>query len=545
MQETGRQSAGNAPQATKTRPWSGLSARLLWLTFVFVTLAEILIFLPSIANMRLNWLSDRLNTAAAASVVVDGLKDVVLPKPVRDHTLMATDTKAIVLTKDGMRHLIAMADMPPTVDYQYNLDDVSLPRAIYDAFDELLFGGDRVIRVFCPINKTGMKIEVVMADTNLRAAMITYSRNVLLISMVISLISAGLIFMAINRIMIRPIRRLTNSIERFSQHPEEADSIFEPGKGADELAAAGRHLQRMQKELQKTLRQQKNLAELGLAVSKINHDMRNILASAQLISDRLGDTEDPMVKRLAPKLLRTIDRAVSYSDSVLSFGRASEAEPKRRLVRLKMVVQDVLDVLTGIGAEGGIGFDIRVPDDLTVDADPDQLFRVIHNLVRNAVQALMNEPDDEAVIKQVTVSAYRTGSVVSISVDDTGPGMPQKARENLFKAFRGSTRSGGTGLGLAIARELVLAHGGTIALVEKAQPARSSASKYPTAPSPSTASAASPRRARPIPPPDRKTHLTQIFSDFRLHSDKQRFRRAPHRRFDKKRRAARTRSSAG
>ncbi|MCD2179773.1 sensor histidine kinase [Rhizobium sp. C1] len=470
MQETGRQSAGNAPQATKTRPWSGLSARLLWLTFVFVTLAEILIFLPSIANMRLNWLSDRLNTAAAASVVVDGLKDVVLPKPVRDHTLMATDTKAIVLTKDGMRHLIAMADMPPTVDYQYNLDDVSLPRAIYDAFDELLFGGDRVIRVFCPINKTGMKIEVVMADTNLRAAMITYSRNVLLISMVISLISAGLIFMAINRIMIRPIRRLTNSIERFSQHPEEADSIFEPGKGADELAAAGRHLQRMQKELQKTLRQQKNLAELGLAVSKINHDMRNILASAQLISDRLGDTEDPMVKRLAPKLLRTIDRAVSYSDSVLSFGRASEAEPKRRLVRLKMVVQDVLDVLTGIGAEGGIGFDIRVPDDLTVDADPDQLFRVIHNLVRNAVQALMNEPDDEAVIKQVTVSAYRTGSVVSISVDDTGPGMPQKARENLFKAFRGSTRSGGTGLGLAIARELVLAHGGTIALVEKAQP---------------------------------------------------------------------------
>ncbi len=470
MQETGRQSAGNAPQATKTRPWSGLSARLLWLTFVFVTLAEILIFLPSIANMRLNWLSDRLNTAAAASVVVDGLKDVVLPKPVRDHTLMATDTKAIVLTKDGMRHLIAMADMPPTVDYQYNLDDVSLPRAIYDAFDELLFGGDRVIRVFCPINKTGMKIEVVMADTNLRAAMITYSRNVLLISMVISLISAGLIFMAINRIMIRPIRRLTNSIERFSQHPEEADSIFEPGKGADELAAAGRHLQRMQKELQKTLRQQKNLAELGLAVSKINHDMRNILASAQLISDRLGDTEDPMVKRLAPKLLRTIDRAVSYSDSVLSFGRASEAEPKRRLVRLKMVVQDVLDVLTVIGAEGGIGFDIRVPDDLTVDADPDQLFRVIHNLVRNAVQALMNEPDDEAVIKQVTVSAYRTGSVVSISVDDTGPGMPQKARENLFKAFRGSTRSGGTGLGLAIARELVLAHGGTIALVEKAQP---------------------------------------------------------------------------
>jgi signal transduction histidine kinase len=468
--ENGQVETAGPLREARLRPWGGLSGRLLWMTFVFVMLAEILIFLPSVANMRINWLTDRLNTAAAASVVVDGLKDVVLPKPVRDDTLMATDTKAIVLTKDGMRHLIAVDDMPPSVDYQYNLATVSLPMSIYDAFDELLFGGNRIIRVFCPINKSDMTIEVVMADASQRAAMIAYSRNVLVISLIISLITASLIFMAINRIMIRPIRRITTSIERFSDHPEDAESIYAPGSGTDELAVAGRHLEKMQKELQKTLRQQKNLAELGLAVSKINHDMRNILASAQLISDRLGDTEDPMVKRLAPKLLRTIDRAVSYSDSVLSFGKASEAEPKRRLLRLKTVVQDVCDVLTGIGAESGIEFDIRVPDDLTVDADPDQLFRVIHNLCRNAVQALMQEPEDEAVIRQVTVSAYRTGSVVSISVDDTGPGMPQKARENLFKAFRGSARSGGTGLGLAIARELVLAHGGTIALVEKAQP---------------------------------------------------------------------------
>lgn len=474
VQGEGPGSREGAPKARRLRPWhrlrGGLSARLLWLTFAFVMLAEVLIFLPSIANMRVNWLSNRLNTAAAASIVVDGLKNVVLPQPVRDDTLMATGTKAIVLTKDGMRHLIAATDMPPMVSYQYDLAEMSPLQLIYDAFDELLFGGDRVIRVYSPINGSNMMIEVVMEDASLRAAMIAYSQNVFFISLIISLITAGLIFMAINRMMIRPIRRITTSIERFAEHPEATSSIYQPGTGTDELALAGRHLETMQKELQKTLRQQKNLAELGLAVSKINHDMRNILASAQLISDRLGDTEDPMVKRLAPKLLRTIDRAVSYSDSVLSFGKASEAEPKRRLLRLRTVVQDVCDVLIGVGGDPGIEFDIRIADDLTVDADPDQLFRVIHNLCRNAVQALMNEPDDEAIIRQVTVSAYRTGAVVSISVDDTGPGMPQKARENLFKAFRGSARSGGTGLGLAIARELVLAHGGTIALVEKAQP---------------------------------------------------------------------------
>ena len=448
----------------------GLSARLLRLAFVFVMLAEVLIYVPSISTMRLNWLSDRLNTAAAASVVVNGLKNVVLPAPVRDDTLMATGTRAIVLTKDGMRHLIATADMPPTVDMQYNVADMHPLSAIYDAFDELIFGGNRIIRVYGPVADSGMTIEVVMTDTSLRDAMIAYSRSVLVISLMISLFSATLIFIAINRIMIRPIRRITTSMACFSEMPDDPEQIFKPGNGDDELSLAGRNLEQMQRELQKTLRQQRNLAELGLAVSKINHDMRNILASVQLISDRLGDTDDPMVKRLAPKLLRAVGRAVSYSDSVLSFGKASEAEPKRRLLRLKAVVQDVCDIL-GIEPEAGIEFDIRIADELTVDADPDQLFRVIHNLCRNALQALMNDADqDAAIIRRITVSAYRTGSVVSISVDDTGPGMPPKARENLFKAFRGSARSGGTGLGLAIARELVLAHGGTIALVEKGHP---------------------------------------------------------------------------
>lgn len=471
--KTVTQTDGDAPENAsshrKIRFRGGLSARLLRLTFLFVMLAEVLIFVPSVANMRLNWLSDRLNTAAAAAVVVNSLAGTRLPDMARHDMLMATDTKAIVLTKDGMRHLIAIADMPPEVDFQYNLAEMRPFKAIYDAFDELLFGGQRVIRVFGPVGKSSMLIEVVMGDAELRSAMFQYSINVFSISLVISLFSGALIFMAINRIMIRPIRRISTNLQGFSERPDDPASVFTTEEGKDELALTGQQLAGMQRELQKTLRQQKNLADLGLAVSKINHDMRNMLASAQLISDRLSDTDDPMVKRLAPKLLRAIDRAVGYSNSVLSFGKANEAEPKRRLLRLKMLVQDVCDLM-GIEPETGIEFEIHIADDLTVDADPDQLFRAIHNLCRNAVQALMNEPDDgNAVIRRITVSAYRAGSVVGISVDDTGPGMPQKARENLFKPFRGSARSGGTGLGLAIAREIVLAHGGTIALVEKAQ----------------------------------------------------------------------------
>jgi signal transduction histidine kinase len=456
--------------STLSRPtgiFGGLSGKLLLLTVVFVMMAEIVIFLPSIANMRVRWLDDRLNTAAAAAIVIDGLQPVELPRELQRETLMATGTRAIVLRKDGTSRLLATASMPASVDDQYDLSNVSLPSTICDALDTLLFGGDRIIRVYGPVGTSNMGVEVVMRDTQLRNAMIHYSINVFFVSILISLFTATLIFFAINRIMIRPIRRLTDSMQTYAEDPEDEKRVLVPDGGRDELSIAGRHLANMQGQLQKTLKQQKNLAALGLAVSKINHDMRNILSAAQLMSDRLVDVEDPMVKRVAPKLLRTIDRAVGYTTEVLSYGQASEKAPRRRRLHLGDLTEEVRDLLA-IDPDSGIQFVAQVPRDLEVDADSEQLFRVIHNLCRNAHQALIGYGEiDPHSNRCITVSAHRLGSVVGIIVDDTGPGMPSKARENLFTAFRGSARSGGTGLGLAIARELVLAHGGTIALVEK------------------------------------------------------------------------------
>ncbi|KQS81102.1 histidine kinase [Rhizobium sp. Leaf384] len=447
----------------------GLSGKLLLLTILFVMIAEILIFVPSVANMRLRWMQDRLNTAAAAAVVVDGLQNMQLSGPVREDTLMATGTKAIALRRAEESRLIAATEMPPEVDAKFDVANTGAAGAIRDAFETLLFGGDRTIRFYGPIGESDTLIELVMDERSLRKAMLVYARSVFLVSIGISLFTATLIFLVINRVMIAPIRRMTASMRDFAEDPADPRRVMEPLPGQDELAMAGRHLAAMQTQLQKTLKQQKNLADLGLAVSKINHDMRNILSSAQLLSDRLADVDDPVVKRFAPTLLRTIDRAVGYTSEVLEYGRTTEPEPRRRFLALRPLVEDVGDVLA-IDPKSGIGFTIAVPDDLEVDADGEQLFRVVHNICRNAVQALMNENDPGNPTRTVTVSAMRTGSVVSITVDDTGPGMPRKARENLFAAFRGSARSGGTGLGLAIARELVLAHGGTIALVEKATP---------------------------------------------------------------------------
>ncbi|GAA3058650.1 HAMP domain-containing sensor histidine kinase [Rhizobium viscosum] len=446
--------------------FSRLSGKLLWLTVFFIMLAEILIFFPSIASMRVRWLEDRLNTAAAAAIVIDGLQPVDLPRALQKETLEATGTKAIVLRKDGTSRLLAMSEMPTSVDESYDLTDIPPLTAMRDALDTLIFGGNRMIRVYGAVGETNTGVEVVMKDRPLRKAMLVYARNVLLLSILISLFTGTLIFFAINRILIRPIRKLTGSMQQFAADPENPLHVYVGDGGRDELAVAGRNLTSMQLELQKTLKQQKNLAALGLAVSKINHDMRNILASAQLMSDRLVDVDDPLVKSFAPKLLRTIDRAVGYTTEVLSYGKATESPPRRRRLRLYELVQEVKDILA-IEPQSGVEFIEQMGPDLEVDADSEQLFRIIHNLCRNALQALTSGEQGAGIVRRITVAAQRVGSVVSITVDDTGPGMPLKARQNLFAAFRGSARSGGTGLGLTIARELVLAHGGTIALVEK------------------------------------------------------------------------------
>jgi signal transduction histidine kinase len=417
--------------------------------------------------MRMNWLRDRLDTAAAAGIVIDGLQPAELPRAVQDDTLLATGTKVIALRKDGTSRLLAAVDVPPQIDEQYDLTDTPLLVTMRDALDTLFLGGGRVMRIYGPIGESDMIIELVMTDDALRKDMLKYAKMMFLLSLLISIITAVLIFLAINRMMILPIRRLTKSMQNFSEQPEDPSRVFTADRSRGELAVAGRHLSAMQTELQRTLKQQRNLADLGLAVSKINHDMRNILASAQLMSDRLTDVEDPMVRSFAPKLLRTIDRAVGYTTEVLAYGQASEAAPKRRRILLAGLFQEVRDILA-IDPDAGIEFHDQIAVDLEVDCDSEQIFRVIHNLCRNALQALVTfEPGDKSIARRITVSAHRVGSVVSIMIDDTGPGMPRKARENLFSAFRGSARSGGTGLGLVIARELVLAHGGTIALVEK------------------------------------------------------------------------------
>jgi signal transduction histidine kinase len=452
---------GQGPSVPLAR---GLSAKLLVLTVIFVLVAEVLIFVPSIANFRLNWLEERLATAAAVSIVLLQNDATTAQPTLQKDVLMAIGAKAIaVRDEDGVSRLLAVSEMPKEVDLHIDLGAATMLSSIGPALDTMISGGKRMMRVYGTVGESDKVFELVMPDWRLRKAMLVYSWNVALVSLLISAFTAVLVYTAIDRIMIRPIRNMTSSMLAFSRAPDEPGSVIRPENRTDEIGVAEQELAGMQTTLQKVLAEQRHLADLGLAVSKINHDMRNMLSSAQLLSDRLRTIKDPTVQSLAPKLVRTIDRAVAYSSGVLAYGRTQEPAPARRRLKLNQLVEEVRDALGGEAA--GIDFVNAVDQAFEVDADAEQLFRVLSNLCRNAVQAMAGDAEG-AVVRRLTVSAERTGSVSRILVADTGPGLPAKARENLFAAFRGSARSGGTGLGLAIAHELVRAHGGALELVE-------------------------------------------------------------------------------
>ncbi|MGN6470930.1 MAG: sensor histidine kinase [Rhizobiaceae bacterium] len=442
----------------------GLSTKLLLLTILFVLIAEVLIFVPSITNFRLTWMQQKLGTAAAVGVALVQGKPNMLSRSAQDELLMALGARAVAVRDAGESHILVVSSMPPHVDEQIDVNHTGAWAAIAGAIDTALFGGDRMLRIYGKVGESPMGFELIIPDTALRRAMMIYARNIALLSLLISLITASLVFYAINRIMIRPIREMTRSMLDFARAPEDPGRIIRPEPRGDEIGVAERELSAMQSNLQKTLAAQKHLADLGLAVSKINHDMRNVLASAQLISDRLSRVREPSVQASVPKLVRSLDRAVAYTEGVLAYGRTQEAPPSRRRVRLRQLGEEVRDML-GIEPESGIDFENDVDAGFEIDADPEQLFRVLANLCRNAIEAMGGDAGAE-VVRRLSISAMRTGSVSRVTVADTGPGLPEKARENLFAAFRGSARSGGTGLGLAIAQELVRAHGGTIELVE-------------------------------------------------------------------------------
>ncbi len=457
---------GEHPQAAQSRWPLGLSGKLLLLTALFVLIAEVLIFVPSISSFRLMWLTDRLASAHTAALVLDAAPDDMISEDLKRQLLDSIGSRAVVMKMGDKRRLLASSDMPPETDHHVDVRNVSRLGAMVDAFETMFSTAPHsMMRVVGPAPGQGDFIEIVLDEAPLREAMWQYARNIFLISLAISATTGLFVYLTLLWMFVRPLRRMTRRLVEFGHAPEDPGRILPASSRNDEIGLAERELTAMQKELSATLHNKSRLASLGLAVSKINHDLRNILASAQLLSDRLTSTADPSVRRLAPKLMATLDRAIAYCEQTLAYGRAQEPPPQRRLIDVADLLAEVRDQLD-LGPEAKIGWVPSIERGLQIDADPDQLMRALVNLVKNSVEALAARAPNDPARDQIRIVGRREGSVVTLQVADTGPGLPARARAHLFEPFQGSARAGGSGLGLVIVAELIRAHGGEIKLVD-------------------------------------------------------------------------------
>lgn len=402
---------------------------------------------------------DRLERAQLASLTL--LANDEISSELQEELLFNAGVYNVVLRRDEARQLILSAPLPSAISATFDLRDATPFQLIRDAILTISTPDQDIIRIIGePSNMGGILIEITLDSAQLRDAMVDYGLRILLLSAVISVVTAVLLFLAVRGFLVKPIRRVVGHMSSYADAPEDARRIIAPTSTTTEIRQAEEALQSMQTQLTASLKQRERLALLGGAVAKINHDLRNILTSAQLFTDRIEMSEDPGVKRLAPKLVNSITRAVQLCESTLTYGKADELPTNLSEFTLINIVSDVMESERLAVMDADVSFAEDVPETLTITGDSEQFFRVISNLVRNARQAIVNTGQSG----EIAVSAIETEDSWEIRVADNGPGLPLKARDHLFQPFQGGVTKGGTGLGLSIASDLIRGHGGKLEL---------------------------------------------------------------------------------
>ena len=461
--------ADPAPQTSPARralggvPWpGGLSARLLLLTVLIVVLANLLILPPNLAAFEEQRLRDRLNAAEVATLVAQLAPGGAVSSQNSQKLLAGAEVVQISLGVNNERHLILQMPRVQRAPYLVDLRQKN-PLSWVAPFETLFGGGGRMVRVMArPQFLPADFVEIVAPDGPLRRELTAQLIRLLGIALFTSLMAGAVVYLSLNFLLVRPMQRITRAMEQFRADPDDAAARVKPSGRRDEIGRAERELDRMQTDLRAALASRARLAALGEAVAKINHDLRNMLTSAQLASERLAHSGDPNVAQALPRLERALDRASRLASNVLAFGRSEESPPQKRPVPLRAALQAAAED-AGL-APDGVALAVAFKGDPAVAADPEQLHRILVNLMNNARQAIDHAEGRKGVGKLRAEHSSDAASDLLRLVDD-GPGLPERARAHIFQPFAGAAREGGTGLGLAIARELAQGHGGELTLV--------------------------------------------------------------------------------
>lgn len=444
-----------------------LSGRFLLLTLAFVVLAEVLILVPSLARFRVDFLQDRLERSQMASLALLTTPTVMIDDNLEAELLANAGVLNVALKRDQTRELFLSSPVSGPIEETFDMRISSWPQLTWDAMEVLWQDGTRIIRVVGePVRNAGEMIDVIMDESTLRTAMLNFGRNILVLSAVISIATSLLLFLAVQYLMVRPINRLTRGMLLYAEQPEDASRVITPREGVTELHEAERALQSMQTQLKDSLLQKDRLANLGQAVSDINHDLRGILGIATLLVDPLKESSDPDVSRNAPRLVRSLSRAERFCESMLQYAKGEEPPLQLQDINLMDLLEDVVEGERLAAGTAMVKIVLDGPKSAFARIDKEQIHRVAANLIRNAREALAGTGRPG----RIAIGVTERPDSWSLTFADDGPGIPSSVRERLFVPFISRGRSkDGTGLGLAISRELVRGHGGVLELLETSE----------------------------------------------------------------------------
>ena len=443
-----------------------LSSKLLLLTIGFVMLAEMVLFVPSAAFKRQDWLSERTQQAGLLAQALTGVPDYEASEVLTQQFMTDTDVMLMAAKRDGMTEL--MLGNPPNEAGNIIEVDMRVPQrfpSLIAPFQDIFSNGEGTLAVKAMSPVPGQDaLELLIPREKLRTALVDYLKQIFLLSLIIAIITGGLIFLSMSALIIRPVKQLAEDMTAFRENPERRRAERRRPKRKDEIGQLEREFIDMKQSQRAAFRQRERLAGLGLAVAKINHDLRNVLTSALLISDRLSMNPDEKMSTMGERLTRTVERGIGLTEEVMAYSRAETADPQIQDTRIAFTIGEAAaDVIAQFPSTQ---FRNMVPTDLMVRTDPDHAYRIFHNLFRNAAQAMAVHCKINC---RLQVSAELRDGLAELRISDTGPGLPDRAKENLFQAFSSaqahSANTKSTGLGLSISKELAKAQGGDLNLM--------------------------------------------------------------------------------
>jgi signal transduction histidine kinase len=454
---------GSAPGLAPPFHGFGLAARVLAVTIGFVLLAMSLFYVTRLTAHREMLLHGKISAVQTTVDAFGMAGPTPPPHDLSQKILNSVDVKWMAIETPTGRREFVIAGGPPAGVESIVAADNSYLESMAATFHTLFAAPRTVVKLSAPAQANEPAIEFAFDETTLVQSLRRVSYNFLTISLTIAAVVTCVLWAALWRMVLQPVRRLTSNIIAFGESPQDASRVIAPSGRGNEIGRAETALAVMQGSLAHELAQGKRLAELGMAVARINHDLRNILSAAQLISDRLATIPDPLAQRLAPRLVATLDRAIQFCQSTLTYGASRELPPSRRRFDLSELVSQVVEAGTA-EHEVAIDYNIDIPPRFCVYADPDHMLRVLENLSRNAAQALMAKGATDGRPKAIRFAAIRTDGLALVEISDTGPGFPPDQHDRIFEPFHKSTSDVGAGLGLAIAADLVTRNGGAITL---------------------------------------------------------------------------------